>query len=331
MNRTGHEAGPIPAEPLAVLAEVLTCQGLTGSLDLPFFVAVGVRWGVFWDPVPPPGTTAREIARRARATVGGPARPPWVQAMLRRWNPDDAQARRAWLESAAFQVVRGPRILPIARHQSRRPEMEVTRALQAGDRYLHARAPDVSAKARHLCLAGVLLALAGVPIAQMVTLDPERGTTPLDDMTHVVRMRLQRAPHPPDEVGDHLLLWEVVRAQDPTTPFPFTRRVPVWLHPTVDGQGDFEVIVEPPGGLGDADRALLDRAVQDRCRAGPVDAPGEGLVVDLPALVGPEGGGDGTASSGLDSHDPKPVTSSGRPQVPTLQQSRDLRGAPDLS
>jgi hypothetical protein len=138
--------------------------------------------------------------------------------MLRRSNPDDTSVRRAWIESGAFQVVRGPRILPIATHRGRRPELEVTRALQVADRYLQARGPSVSAKVRHHCLAGVLLAMAGRSFTEMDALEPQRGTTPREDMAHVVRMRLQRAPHPPDEVGYGLLLWEVARTHDPSTP-----------------------------------------------------------------------------------------------------------------
>jgi hypothetical protein len=247
---------------------------------------MGERWGLFWEPMPPPGTTGRAIGQQARAAESGAATQPWVAAMLRRSSPDDASTRRAWIESGGFQVVRGPRILPIAGHRGRRPELEATRALQVADRYLQARGPWVSAKARHRCLAGVLLAMAGVPIAEMVALDPQRGTTPLDDRAHSVRMRLTRSPSPPDEVGYQLLLWEVVRAQNPAAPFPFARRVPVWLHPTGEGRVEFEVIDEPPGGLDAPFRARLERAIQDRLTAGPVREPGEGLVVEVPAFVG---------------------------------------------
>jgi hypothetical protein len=286
MNRTGHETLQVPEARLAVLAEVLTCEGLTAAADRTFFVMVGERWGLFWDPVPPPGTTGRAIGRQARAAACGADTQPWVAAMLRRSNPDDASERRAWIESGAFQVARGPRILPIAGRRARRPELEITRALQFADRYLQARAPWVSAKARHRCLAGVWLAMAGVPIVEMVAVNPQRGTTPLDDRAHAVRMRLQRAPQPLDEVGYQLLRWEVVRAQDPAEPFPFARRVPVWLHPTADGRVEFEAIDEPPGGLDAPVQARLERAIQDRLTAGPVREPGEGLVVEVPAFVG---------------------------------------------
>jgi hypothetical protein len=66
------------------------------------------------------------------------------------------------------------------------------------------------------------------------------------------------------------------------------------------------VIVEPPGGLGDADRLVLDRAIQGRLSAGPIREPGEALVVEIPALVGRNTGDhgqgdDGTANSGVPS------------------------------
>jgi hypothetical protein len=243
------------------------------------------------------------VGRQARAAASGAATQPWVAAMLRRSNPDDASGRRAWIESGGFQVVRGPRILPIADHRGRRPELEITRALQVTDRYLQARGPSVSAKARHHCLAGVLLAMEGRTVPEMDALEPQRGTIPREDMAHVVRMRLQRAPHPLDEAGYQLLLWEVVRAQDPAAPFPFARRVPVWLHPTADGQTDVEVIVEPPGGLGAAERLVLDRAIQGRLSAGPIREPGEGLVVEIPAFTGRDTSdhGEGTGLRAVDS------------------------------
>jgi hypothetical protein len=137
----------------------------------------------------------------------------------------------------------------------------------------------------------------------MDALEPQRGTIPREDMAHVVRMRLQRAPHPLDEAGYQLLPWEVVRAQDPAAPFPFARRVPVWLHPTADGQTDVEVIVEPPGGLGAAERLVLDRAIQGRLSAGPIREPGEGLVVEIPAFTGRDTSdhGEGTGLRAVDS------------------------------
>src|SRR5262249_1451738 len=62
-------------------------------------------------------------------------------------------------------------------------------------------------------------------------------------------------------------------------PFPFARRIPVWLQPTADGKIEPQVIGSP-AELGDT----FKQAVQRRLAAGPVLGSGEFLEVELPAF-----------------------------------------------
>jgi hypothetical protein len=155
-------------------------------------------YGVLYSARPERGATAREIHRQAEAAALRQEKKTW--RTLRDVAPDERKTRSAAAADAArkkvnaqlYQRVRGSAVIPhLADPQNRtkvfngrRPEVEVTRFLQVGMRFLNencGQAPDHSEE----CLAGVILRAEG-------KLQPsKRQVQKMKDRVHT---RLMNAP-----------------------------------------------------------------------------------------------------------------------------------------
>lgn len=242
---------------------------MRAARDVNFFVSVLVECGLFWSPLPPPGTTAREIGRQARAAISGDEVAPWVARWLEEFAPRDPRLKLKWLTSSMHQTMRGGRLILVGPHRGRRPAREVTVAVQLMDRHLRETTPK-SARARRECIAGALLAVEG----RSTGMDEpdENGRTPREAKADEIRMRLERA-RPLDETSYRLALWRADARLDPNTPFPFRQRVAVELEPRSGGQ----MVVKPFGGpygmAWEQFEPLLDRAIRIRRTVGKLLKP----------------------------------------------------------
>ncbi len=261
---------PPPPEKVEAVKEILGSDGILDDRSHAFFLSVLEAGGLFWDPLAPK-QTAREIARQAKAAALGQETEEWVESLKRLAWPESRQFRERWVTSLTHQTIRGKQIIPIGPHKRRRPEPEVTYAIQLMDRHLK-ETTRISAKARRECIAGVLLAIQGSS-AGVDDFDPDTGVTPREARSDAIRRRLERAPRPLSDFAYKLVCWRADVKHDPETPYPFCQRFPVELKPGSDGQILVIPFRSPLGVSLERFLPVLDRVIRIRRKAGKLLKP----------------------------------------------------------
>ncbi len=206
-----------PPERVEAVKTALKQQGITDEKDTTYFLQTLVDCGLFWEPWPPPKTTAREIRRQAKSEPSKPK-------------------RKMIEEAERVQTIRGSVIIPVGLHDRRRPEREANRAIQLMDYHLRERTPK-NAKERRQCLAAVLLAASGAA---------SDGTS--ESMVERVRKRLERVNERErvQESDYKIACWCAERLQNPAAPFPIPMGVQMILSPMETGHVTWEML---PSGM----------------------------------------------------------------------------------
>jgi len=173
---TKWDSPAIDPEVIGAISRVLKKFDVKDESSLRFVLTVLTDLGLFWEPAPDRKTEARTIRRRAKAATSERAQ----QEVL----------------SELYQTVRGGRAIPVGVYARRRPEIELTRAIQLLD-YDFEKALKMSASWRWRCIAEILAIVKGVD---------DTTEQYLSSSADQVRKRLERA-QPLDDEDYEIALW----------------------------------------------------------------------------------------------------------------------------
>ena len=132
-----------------MVRERLAAFEITDPIEIQVFIAVLDQLGLFHDRIVQKGVTSKEIRRQAKKAK--------------------SEVDRLKIMSNVFQVNRGGRVIPVQSTGGRRPDPEITRALQILNRYLSIQYPighypKWTGRYREKCLADVLRAAGGISV-----------------------------------------------------------------------------------------------------------------------------------------------------------------------